>query len=272
MSLKLNLSMSEKVLRMIVDSVIDECGKKYNFDSEEAKRCLDGVCFRESCSSISNKSKKVSKKSSKSIPLPYSNVVVECNCDGLSYNHGLYTQCENVKSGDRYCDSCDKEAKKNESGEPDYGTIQLRKAVDMFEYVDSKGKSPIGYMKVMKKLKLSKEEVLEEAKKRNIFVDERHLEIGELKRGRPKTVVEKSPKGAKGRPKKSKKTLELNENNNEEEDLFASLVAAASKEVSEEDTIVASDEDSIMASDEDSIMASDEDSIMASEEDTIMAS
>jgi hypothetical protein len=249
--------MSEKVLRVIVNSVIDECGKKYNFDSEEAKRMVDGMCFPESS---------ISKKSSKSIPLPYSDVVVECNCDGLSYNHGLYTQCENVKSGDRYCCSCDKEAKKNESGEPDYGTIQLRKAVDIFEYVDSKGKSPIAYMKVMKKLKLSKEEVLEEAKKRNIFVDERHLEIGELKRGRPKTVIEKSPKGAKGRPKKSKKTLELTENNNEEEDLFASLVAAASKEASKEDTIMASKEDTIMASKEDTIMASKEDTIMASEE------
>jgi hypothetical protein len=237
--------MSEKVLRVIVNSVIDECGKKYNFDSEEAKRMVDGMCFPES-SKVDKKLSSISKKSSKSIPLPYSDVVVECNCDGLSYNHGLYTQCENVKSGDRYCCSCDKEAKKNESGEPDYGTIQLRKAVDIFEYVDSKGKSPIAYMKVMKKLKLSKEEVLEEAKKRNIFVDERHLEIGELKRGRPKTVIEKSPKGAKGRPKKSKKTLELTENNNEEEDLFASLVAAASKE----DTIMASEEDTIMASEE----------------------
>jgi hypothetical protein len=259
--------------------VIEECGKKYNFDSEDAKRILDveHLCFNEYFSESSSSLKKVSKESkkvfSKCIPLPYSGVIVECNCDGLSYNHGLYTQCENVKSGDRFCESCDKEAKKNESGEPDNGTIESRKAVDVFDYVDSKGKSATVYMKVMKKLKLSKEEVLEEGKKRNIFIDERHLEIGELKRGRPKTVGEKSPKGAKGRPKKSKKTLELSENNNEE-DLFACLVAAANKEVSAEDTVVeVSAEDTVVeVSAEDTVVeVSAEDTVVeVSAEDTVV--
>jgi len=67
-----------------------------------------------------------------------------------------------------------------------------------------------------------------------------------IKRGRPKTAAEKSPKGAKGRPKKSKKTLELNDN--VEEDLFASLVAAASKEDDDDNISTESEEAAIEGS------------------------
>jgi hypothetical protein len=88
----------------------------------------------------------------------------------------------------------------------------------------------------MKKLKLTEEQVREEAAKHNMTLDPRHFIEVEKKSGRPaKVVTEKEPKElkAKGRPKKSKKVLELA---GEEEDLFASLVMSASKNI-EEDVI-----------------------------------
>ena len=88
----------------------------------------------------------------------------------------------------------------------------------------------------MKKLKLTEEQVREEAAKHNMTLDPRHFIEVEKKSGRPaKVVTEKEPKElkAKGRPKKSKRVLELA---GEEEDLFASLVMSASKNI-EEDVI-----------------------------------
>jgi hypothetical protein len=97
------------------------------------------------------------------------------------------------------------------------------------EFVDPSGKKPVSYTKIMKKLKLTEEQVREEAAKHNMTLDPRHFVEVEKKSGRPaKVVTEKEPKElkAKGRPKKSKKVLELA---GEEEDLFASLVMSANK-------------------------------------------
>jgi hypothetical protein len=110
------------------------------------------------------------------------------------------------------------------------------------EFVDPSGKKPVAYTKVKNKLKLTEEQVREEAAKHNMTLDPRHFVEVEKKSGRPaKEPKEKEPKElkAKGRPKKSKKVLELA---GEEEDLFASLVmsslvpSAANKTV-EEDVI-----------------------------------
>jgi hypothetical protein len=102
-------------------------------------------------------------------------------------------------------------------------------AVGIFEYVDPKGKKPTAYTKIMKKYKVSEEEVVAEAAKFNVTIDAGHFEVSaESKRGRPKTAVEKPVKGVKGRPKKNKKVVELSDENTE--DLFASLVASANKD------------------------------------------
>jgi phage-related minor tail protein len=79
----------------------------------------------------------------------------------------------------------------------------------------------------MKKLKLTEEQVREEAAKHNMTLDPRHFVEVEKKSGRPaKELKEPKELKAKGRPKKSKKVLELA---GEEEDLFASLVMSANK-------------------------------------------
>jgi Skp family chaperone for outer membrane proteins len=127
------------------------------------------------------------------------------------------------KSGE-YCKQCSASAEKN-SGMPEYGTIDQRRASDIYSYVDPKGRKPISFTKVMNKLKLSEEEVKAEAEKLGITIDAGHFVIPETKRGRPaQEKAPKEPKGAKGRPKKAKKVLEIG---GEEDDLFASLVAAA---------------------------------------------
>jgi flagellar biosynthesis GTPase FlhF len=78
----------------------------------------------------------------------------------------------------------------------------------------------------MKKYKVSEEQVIAEAKKLGQVVDGCHFiqpESDNVKRGRPK--AEKPAKvssGVKGRPKKTKKVVEID---GEEDDLFASLVA-----------------------------------------------
>jgi len=110
----------------------------------------------------------------------------------------------------------------------------MRKAVGIFEYVDPKGRKPVAYTKVMKKYKLTEEQVLEEAKKLNMVINPEHFVVPEsegVKRGRPKTVEkEAKEKGIRGRPKKSKKVLEVD---GDGDDLFASLVATANEEVEE---------------------------------------
>jgi phage-related minor tail protein len=110
---------------------------------------------------------------------------------------------------------------------PEYGTIQQRMAVGIFEYVDPKGRKPIAYAKVMKKYKLTEEQVKEEAGKLNMIINEEHFVVPEeTKRGRPKAEKAPKEKGAKGRPKKSKKVLMIE---GEDEDLFATLVAEANE-------------------------------------------
>jgi hypothetical protein len=101
-------------------------------------------------------------------------------------------------------------------------------AVDIFEYVDPKGRKPIAYAKIMKKYKITEEQVQEEAGKLNIIINPNHFVVAEeTKRGRPKAEkVEKKEKGVKGRPKKSKKVLMIE---GEDEDLFAALVAEANE-------------------------------------------
>ena len=204
MSLKM-LSVKEAIMR---------CAAEYKFDGGEA---LSKLCLSE-C-------KRVSKSKSKSkYPMPYSGEYNEDCCKGLRQNKGLYTQCEMSKKSGDYCKQCSASAEKN-SGMPEYGTIEQRQASDIYSYVDPKGRKPISYTKIMKKLNISEEEVKAEAEKLGIIIDAGHFVVPETKRGRPaQEKAPKEPKGAKGRPKKAKKVLEIG---GEEDDLFASLVAAA---------------------------------------------
>ena len=231
---------TEQMERLIVNAAqelakraINACASHYNFDGEEASRLLNlndvRVSRRKEMKERKEKKAKVVVTKSK-FPLPYSGECNESLCRGLRQNSGLYTQCQSgIKGENVFCRSCQSSADKND-GMPEYGTIMQRREVGIMEYVDPKGRKPVAYRKIMKKLKVSSEEVQEEAGKHGITIDAIHFvePCEEGKRGRPKAAkAAKEPKGVKGRPKKSKKVLEIE---GDEEDLFASLVASANSE------------------------------------------
>ena len=213
-------SMSMSISKMSVKKVVEECGKLYNFNAEEALRALN-IEVKEK----KEKKEKVVVNKSK-YPLPFNGEKKEKCCNGIVKNHGLYTQCSKkislAKDGEPnsgFCKGCESQP---------YGNIDDRVKVDLYSYKDPKGKSPKRYTEVLKKLKITKETIEEEVKRLNITINPIHFEeVAEnVKRGRPKSEKKvKEPTGKKGRPKKETKVLEVN--NEEEEDLFATLIANA---------------------------------------------
>ena len=206
--------------------VVEECSALYGFDSSEAIRLLNlgAISLEEKPLRRKEKVVKERRAREKLVPLPFNGAEDSSCCSGLSESHGLYIQCKNKKEEADFCKSCMVDAI---DGKPKNGTIEGRLSVGMYEFKAPNGKSPVHYTKVMKKLKLTKEEVLAEAGKKNIEINELHFTIPEKKKGRPKSEVVKevSSEKKKGRPKKSKKVLEIETN-----DIFASLIAATNEE------------------------------------------
>jgi chemotaxis protein histidine kinase CheA len=234
---KMNVSitmnnMMSGMMRSVANQVIEGCALKYGFDADEAKLSLN-LSVKDAVKKMSTE-KAVNVKAS--FPLPFNGEHSDENCQALRQNNGLYTQCQGKKKEGAYCKSCSQLASKSESGVPEYGTITDRLASEPMDYTDPKGRKPTSYTKVMKKYKLTEEQVLEEAAKLGITINQVHFVVPEeTKRGRPSKEPKeaKEPKGSKGRPKKSTKVVTLAE---DEDDLFASLVASAasSEEVEEE--------------------------------------
>ena len=236
--MSIEVIMSESVMNAtkdVVYKVIVELSARYDFDSEEAIRSI-GLSMKSKDSKVKELKVKELKVKSK-FALPYSGELDESCCRGLRQNQGLYTQCT-VSSCESsvFCKSCKTSADKND-GVPEYGTItsRLKAYNEGVEYKDPSGKSPTPNVKVMKKLKVSREEVEEEASKLWMVINPIHFETDAVKRsGRPalKKKAEVGEVKPKGRPKKAKKVLELA---GEEEDLFASLVMSANKQNDSED-------------------------------------
>ena len=240
---KVNVRMSDRVEFLLTESVMNAveevitlCASKYNFSASEALSLFipaELMVIRESSKSSKNVEKKSSKKEAMPFPLPFSGVVNEECCHALRQNSGLYTQCANEKvESERYCGQCSKQAEKSESGAPEYGTVESRMSVGLHDYVDSKGRKPVHYTKIMKKLNLSEAQVMELAGKHSIKVDSSHfvVPVDASKRGRPKSEKAinsaKARSGVKGRPKKEKKMVQIA---GDEDDLFANLVAQANQ-------------------------------------------
>jgi hypothetical protein len=217
-----------KISKELIYKAVNYCAERYNFNAEEAYRELGIESMKVECSK-KMKVKKVSLAKA-SLPLPYNGEVKSECCFALRQNKGLYTQCQMVRNGSSdFCKGCANQMQKSGSEVPEYGTIQMRNAVGIFEYVDPKGRKPIAYAKVMNKYKLTKEQVLAEAEKLNIVINPEHFVVPDnegVKRGRPSKEKETKEKGSRGRPKKSKKVFEADE---ETDDLFASLVATANE-------------------------------------------
>ncbi len=176
----------------------------------------------------------LSYKERKEVVLPWSGE--KKGCKALKYNMGLYTQCGESLSGEslsgeklseeaKYCVVCVKEYSKK--GEHRYGTVEERKASGIMEYKDPRGKGVVRYTEIMKKLNLTKEEVLSEAKRQGVEVAECHFEEKSVKRGRPRKEKEVvGEKKKRGRPKKEKEMV----SNKAGEDLIASLLNESKRE------------------------------------------
>ena len=229
---------SEQLNRQMINSaqelairVVKSCGEHYNFDSEEAIRllCLMNIKVDRK---MPEKSKNASKEKAvkMAFPLPYNGGCAVDSCSALRQNQGLYTQCSSSpKKGGVFCKQCQMNADNN-NGVPEYGTIDMRNAVGIFEYVDPKGRKPVAYTKLMKKYKVDQATVIEEALKFGININAEHfIAPVDTSKGRPKKEkVQAKEKGTKGRPKKAKKVIMLE---GDDDDLFASLVADANTNV-----------------------------------------
>ena len=207
---------SSSVFVSRLTNVVKMLSDKFNFDLEEGLIMVG----------VNSKNSKNLKKEKCELLLPFNNEKDVLCCSGLRKASGLYLQCSKAQEKDSdYCKGCKKECEVNGTGKPDYGTIEDRLSVGLYDFRDPKGKSPIGYLKYLSKVKKSKEEAEGYALKEKKSILGVHFEYEDLKRGRPKTEKKvKESTGKKGRPKKSKKEIELV---GEEEDLFALLVEDA---------------------------------------------
>jgi hypothetical protein len=235
-----NVTISAIMESRLIDShmefgvrLINECAAMFNFSADEAIRALNLSTMKlEKAASKPKKSagpkEKKPKAAKASFPIPFSGNIIAGCCNGLRFNRGLFTQCTS-KAASGFCKSCQAQAEKNANGKPDCGTIADRMCMGLYEFRDPKGKAPIAFTTLLKKLKLSEEAVKEEAGKLSIEIDPEHFDYIEIekKKGRkasPKKEDENKEKKGKGRPKKSKKVIEIEGESN---DLFASLVAQA---------------------------------------------
>jgi len=222
----MNASCLKSVTLLYKDAMrkaVISCSEQYGFNGEEALMRLgvDSVTI-----SVKKGGGKKAAPMKPSIVLPFTT----CNpglCNGLKPSHGLYTQCPgSPMEGNPFCKGCMKQCEKNESGKPDNGTIEDR---IKSEFKGPKGDAPKHYTAVMKKLKLTKEQVLEEASKFGIDIAEEHFTApeGKTKRGRPSKKEKSDDESAssepkkRGRPKKAPKDVKPEET----EDLFSKLVS-----------------------------------------------
>jgi len=227
---------TEQMNRMIINAAqelaqraVNECAIKYDFDATEAINLLGLQNIRVERNRPVAAAKEPKEKVVKSaFPMPFTGACIAGCCSALRQNQGLYTQCTgSLKKNAVFCKQCQVNADKN-GGVPEYGTIAMRQAVGLYDYVDPKGRKPVFYTKIMKKYKVDEAAVIEEALKIGINIDAEHFVVPEVdkKKGRPSSQKDNTAKekGAKGRPKKAKKMLQIE---GDDDDLFASLVADA---------------------------------------------
>ena len=222
----------ENYAKNLASQCIKECAVRHNFDAEEEIRILGlenltlvrKLMAKKSVSKESKKSikSKEPKEKKSSFPMPFMPSTVDAfGCQGLAFNRGLFTQCiKTTMENGVFCKGCQTEADKNASGCPDCGTIEQRLATGLYEFKDSKGRSPVSYLKVLEKLKLSQEQSLEEASKLNIEVSEEHFEVVE------KAKKSKKTDSSRGRPKKPSLAIEADNVT----DLFAKLTSEEEEE------------------------------------------
>ncbi len=236
MSSAIMSGLSKMIGEMVCEAVM-HCGSVHNFDGAEMIRNMNLGDIRVNMSKEKKvkvvKEKVVKEKAVKEkvvvvkskFPMPFNGSLKEGCCSALRQNQGLYTQCDTAVNESDFCKKC--------GPSPMYGTIQQRLEVGIMEYRDPKGKAPTPFVKIMKKLKISREEVESEAGKLNIIINDIHFVQEEI-----------VSKKEKGRPKKPRRKIELADDST---DLFAALVAKANEDSEDEISDLSCDEKSSMA-------------------------
>ena len=162
-SVEVNKKLMERLMGKCIEEVVNSCAALYSFSAFE---CLSTLLAEPSKSQAkSSKSAKPLKvKASKSFPLPFMREHVnEDGCNGIIFNHGLFTQCKNGRETETMCNTCSTE---------NCGTLEARMSAD---FKDSKGRRPSSYIAVLRKLKLTQEQAIQEAGKVNIELNESHF-------------------------------------------------------------------------------------------------
>lgn len=213
----------ENVAKDLAARCIAECASRHGFDAATEIRVL-GLenlnLIKKQMSKKNSESKKVAKEAKApkakkpSIPIPFNaSEVSESCCQGLTYNRGLFTQCmKNRMENGMFCTGCQGEADQNASGLPNCGTVEQRLGCGLYEFKDPKGRSPVSYVKLLEKLKITP--IVAQSIGRDI--DAEHFE-----------VVEKVSKAHRGRPKKPATSIVAEQVN----DLFAQLTPDVEEEV-----------------------------------------
>jgi hypothetical protein len=237
MAMMLSKRAMKNVESMALDmarQTITECAVLYGFSAEEAMDRLGAstITLRTEEKVKKPKTEKAAKAIKSAFPLPFTGAIQSDCCQGIKANRGLYSQCaKSCKKDSQFCNGCAKQAEKNASGEPDCGVIAKR-MLDGDAWRDPKGRAPISFRQLMKKMKLSEDQVLAEVSRLGASFDaEKHFAAEpakDSKRGRPKKAVtsdtesDASPK-KRGRPKKPTKVVDVSAT----DDLFANLVEEA---------------------------------------------
>lgn len=94
-------------------------------------------------------------------------------CKALRLNYQLFTQCTNKAMKNRdFCKICLKYVEAD--GSTPYGTIEDRMKCGILDYVDPSGKKALPLHRVIKRMKLTREEMEEECKLNNIIIPPEH--------------------------------------------------------------------------------------------------
>ena len=185
----------ESATKKLIRSSLERASRRHGFDLNvelEAQDLEKVSITRVAMGKRKGKLVSVVEKRVKRFPLPFmkSHVSADC-CQGLVYNGGLFTQClkSRCSESDEYCKDCEFESSMSSRGYPNAGNVSLRSSCGLYEYKDSKGRSPISYLKFLSNKKLSVSDAEDEARRLNLEIPSCHLEVRVVKRGRkPKAL------------------------------------------------------------------------------------
>ena len=106
--------------------------------------------------------------------IPYTGKKVNENCIALRFNYALFTQCTNkAVLNIPYCKTCAKHVEDN-SGLSPYGTIDDRLEYGILDYVDPTGRKTAPLYKVLKRMKVTRDEMEEECKNQGVLIPPEH--------------------------------------------------------------------------------------------------